>query len=664
MGKLKDILSSLKDDVSYQDEVEVYADSVKQALELASRELRVDIGQLDYEIVQKGTSGLFGVGRQPYRVLVRKMNAPHEADDISLLEKKLHSASEEDFVLEKKQNDVDGSFSIRVVKSGIWLTVKQAKGRGREVTLNDVTTRLYALQINNADLKKVEKEVRKASGKPVKVGDWVPRPEWDGTMSVEITEDEMKAFVHFVAPRYAGRHMDFDDVVNALRSNGVVVGIKEEDIKAYLEKMDYTSPLLAAEGEPARHGKDAYIDYKVRIDKSSISFEEDKETKRVDFKDLDLLENVVVGQILAVKVPAEEGIPGRTITNRVLPAKPGKDIQLRHGKGTILSEDGMELTAEINGQVVYQGGRISVEPVYYVKGDVSLETGNVVFLGSVIVGGNVQDGFTVKAAGNIEVKGTVQKAFLEAEGDIIVRGGIVGRDEAKIESTGGSVYTKFVQGTNVIAEKDVIVAEGILHSFVDAGGKVLCNGKRAKIVGGRIRAGEEVNARFIGADASTKTEIRVGINPKVHQQMVEMDQLKRQIEEELDKIKKDVTTLTVQKNNAGGKLPPDREELLVKLKAQQQKLTTRQTEVVMELDELKAYLSLLEQKGKICAEKMLFPGVEIYIKDKKYDVKDPYNYIKITIEGDNWKFGEYQPPELMEEQARIMPTRRSATRRR
>ena len=371
-----------------------------------------------------------------------------------------------------------------------------------------------------------------------------------------------------------------------------------------------------------------------------------------------------MGQVLAVKMPAEEGVPGRTVTNRIIAAKAGKDNVMRHGKGTILSEDGTELTAEINGQVVFQGGRLSVEPVYFIKGDVSLETGNIVFLGSVVVGGNVQDNFTVKAAGNIEVKGTVQKAFLEAEGDIIVRQGIVGRDEAKIESTGGSIYTKFIQGANIVAEKDVVVAEGILHSFVDAGGKIMCNGKRAKIVGGRLRAGEEVNARFIGADASTKTEVRVGINPKVHQQLVDIDKVKRQVEEELDKVKKDVTTLTIQKTNAGGKLPADKEEMLGKMKAQQQKLTARQTEITMELEELRAYLGMLQQKGRVCAEKTLFPGVDIYIKDKKYEVKDPYNFIRIQLEGDNWRFAEYQPPEMNEDQARIMPSRRSATRRR
>jgi uncharacterized protein (DUF342 family) len=658
MGNLKNMLQSISENEIAEDEVEVYADSVRQALEIASRELGVEISVLDYDIIEKGTKGMFGIGRQPYRVLVRPLKVEREHDDLDKIEKKLAAISESDLVLDRREKDIDGSFRVRVLKTGIWLTVDPPKGKGNPVLPQDVNNRLFALQINNADLKKVEKEIRKPTGKPAKVGEWIPKPEWDSTFSVEVTEDEMKCFVHFVPPKYSGRHMEIDDILPSMKSNGVVAGIKEDVIVKYLEQMEYSAPLLAAEGTPPRHGRDSYVDYKVRIDKSHVSFEEDKETKKVDFKDLDLLENVVVGQVLAVKVPAQDGIPGRTVTNRVIAAKTGKDIQIRHGKGTILSEDGNELTAEINGQVVFQGGRLSVEPVYTVRGDVSLETGNIVFLGSVVIGGSVQDNFTVKAAGNIEVRGSVQKAFLEAEGDILVMQGIVGRDEARIESTSGSIFTKFVQGATLIAENDVVVSEGILHSNIDAGARVLCGGRKARIVGGQIRAGEEVNARFIGADAATKTEIRVGINPKVHQQLVELDKVKHEVETELDAMKKNVHTLTINKNNSGGKLPDDKEELLTKSKAQLQKLTNRQNEINLELEELRTYLGMLGQKGKICAEKTLFPGVDIYIKDKKYEVKDPYNHIKITLEGDNWRFGEYSTPDIGESGKGMMRMKR------
>lgn len=661
MSNLKSLLKSLEDETEEPiestapaDEIEVYADSVNQALEMSSKELGIEISMLEYEILEKGTKGILSIGRRPYRLIVRRAETVDKYKDILEIDKKLSAAAAVKEKEVKEGADVDGTFKIRVTKTGIWLTVTPSRKKGEKVELNDVMSKIISMRIENADTAKVEKAVRSASGKPVRIGEWIPNPDLDSTMNVEISDDEMRAYIHFVKPRYSGRHMETDDVIEALRSAGVITGIKEKEIAEYLDKMDYSESLIAAEGTPAKHGRDAYIDYKVRIDKTRTVFEED-EKGQVDFKDLDLLENVVVGQLLAVKVPAEEGIQGRTLTNRIIPAKSGKDTVLKYGKGTILSEDGLELTAEINGQVVYNAGKISVEPVHIVKGDVSLETGNIVFLGSVVVTGNVQDNFIVKAAGNIEIKGSVQKAFLEAEGNIVVKQGIVGRDEAKIESTGGSVFAKFIQTATIIAEKDVIVSEGIVHSNVDAGQRILCNGRRAKIVGGIIRAGEEVNAKYLGSESFTKTDIRVGVNPKMLQQIADLQAIKQVEEENLKKVNLDLNTINAQKKSAGGKLPAEKEEVLNKKTAEKQKLLGRLNEIEIELEELRGYMGALTQKGKVCAEKNIFPGVEIYIKDSRFIVKDPYTNIKFTQENEEIRLSEYEPPDIDPEHTKIFP---------
>ncbi|MCU0846943.1 MAG: FapA family protein [Spirochaetes bacterium] len=644
MGSLKDLFMEIGDEDIRGDEdaVEVYADSVKQALDLASRDLGVDVTMLDYEILEKGARGLFGIGRQPYRVLVRPIGGLAAQHDVDEIEKKLITEHHAEFIKPDRKN-ADGSFKIRVTKTGIWLTVNPPLGKGRPADLMNINSKLMSMKITPSDPGMIQKELKKASGKPVRIGEWRSNPQNDGSMSVEVSDDEMRAYVHFTPPRFSGRHMEYSEVMDALRSSGVVSGVLEEKVKDYLENMDYTSPLLAAEGTRPKNGSDAYIDYKVSVDKSGVNFEED-ESGKVDFKNLELLENVVVGQLLAVKVSAEAGIPGRTLTNRILPAKSGKDIKILHGKGTILSEDGIELSAEINGQVVYKNNKLSVEPIFVVKGDVSLETGNIIFLGSVLIAGSVQDNFTVKAAGNIEVKGTVQKAFLEAEGDVIVYQGIVGREEAKIESTGGSVYAKFIQNATVIAEKEVIVPEGVLHSRVDAGDRIFCTGRRARIVGGIIRAGSEVNARFLGADVSTKTEIWVGVNPKVLQQMSDLEELRTKSEEELTQVKLNLRTLETQKKTSG-KLSPEREKMLNDLIAQNAKLAQRLDEIKSEMDELNSYVGMLEHKGRVCAEKTAFPGVEVYIKDKRFVLKDPYNWVKFSLEGNDIRLSEYEPPE-------------------
>jgi len=376
MGSVKELILSIEEDDVSEDELEIYADSVRHALEIASEELNVDISMLDYEIIKKGTKGIFGVGRQPYIVVVSPVKVDTEYEDLDKIEKKLAKFSDSDLVIKKIDKDADSTFKIRVTKSGIWLTIVPAKGKGKKIEVSKINNKLLALRINNADIKVIDKEVSKPSGEPVKLGDWISNPEYDGSMQIEMSEDEMSVYAHFNPPRFSGRHMEVDDVMDAAKNSGVVIGIKEERIKEYLEEMDYARPLLAAEGDKPKKGKDAFIDYKVEVDRSKVSFEED-EKGQVDFKDLQLLENVVVGQLLAIKVPAEEGIPGRTVTNRLIPTKSGKDVQIRYGKNTILSEDGLELTAATNGQVEFKGGKIYIEEVLYIKGDVSLQTGNI-----------------------------------------------------------------------------------------------------------------------------------------------------------------------------------------------------------------------------------------------------------------------------------------------
>jgi uncharacterized protein (DUF342 family) len=208
----------------------------------------------------------------------------------------------------------------------------------------------------------------------------------------------------------------------------------------------------------------------------------------------------------------------------------------------------------------------------------------------------------------------------------------------------------------VFAEGDVIVPEGIMHSNVDAGGRVCSNGKRARIVGGVIRAGEEVNARFLGTDVSTRTEIRVGIHPKVLQQHSNLNGMKAKIEEEQTSLKLNLRTLETQKRNAGGKLPPEREKLLKDLQARNAKLTERMEEIKGELEEVKNYIGMIEHKGKVCAERTAFSGVEVYIKDKSFILKDSYNHVKFSMQGEQIRISEYEPPVGVE--SRMIVTRR------
>jgi uncharacterized protein (DUF342 family) len=644
MSKLKEMLLSLEEEEKGpDDELEVYADSIRQALELASEAFGVDISMLDYDVVEKGSPGLFGFGRMPFKLYVRALTEDEAFGDLNELDSKLSASISQELSDEVLHANQAGFFRIRPTKSGIWLTVFNPRGDGANVQLGDVATKLDHMHITDFDQELVKREVRTPTEKPVKIGEWTPNIDNDGSMYVEITDDEMRAIVHFEPPRFSGRHMELDDVLSALKNAGVAIGIDEKHIQKYLEEMNYSAPLVAARGVSPKNGTDAYVEYKVRVEKE-ISFDIDEDS--VDFKDLNLIENVVVGQLLAVKIPATKGVEGRTVKNRLIQVKPGKDMSIPHGDGTILSDDGMELTAELNGQVIMKGDKICIDELFVVQGDVNNSTGNVTMLGSVLITGNVLDDFTVKASGNIEVRGSVQKAVLEAEGDIIVRQGINGRDEGRIETTGGSIFAKFVNRANLIAEKNVVITEELLQSHTDAGSIVYCNGRRAQIVGGVVRAGDEVNAKMIGSDSNTKTTIYVGMNPKILQQMMNLDNNMEEINDEMEKNELDLKTLTNRQKTT--RLSDEQKERLSSLQERQSKLEKRKEEIDGEKEELEQYLSMIEQKGIVNAEKQLFPGVEIIIKNNKLKTQDPYANVSVTMVNDDWSFGNYHKPESAE----------------
>jgi hypothetical protein len=286
-----------------------------------------------------------------------------------------------------------------------------------------------------------------------------------------------------------------------------------------------------------------------------------------------------------------------------------------------------------------------VNPVYEVKGDVNLETGNIVFLGTVIVHGSVEDQFSVKASGNIEIKGSVGKAMLEAEGDVIIKQGVMGKDEAKIKA-GGSVIAKFLEHAWISAGADVLAAEAIMHCKVDAVKRVICNGKRAMIVGGKIRAGEEVNAKTLGSTASTPTEIEVGINPNVRQELSDLEEERRNATDNRQKLAMNVNTLVVQRQNMGGVLPPEKAEMLGKMQASRGEIETRLKAVETKIGELRAYLNMLEAKGKICASNVVFPGCKVVVKSAALEVREEFKYVTFVQEAGNIRIVPYEEPTI------------------
>ena len=631
--KLREALQDLSFEIEAEKDrnsVEVQAFSIEEGLQKASEMLGVNISDLEYEIIEHGKKSLFR--KRPYKLMITVTPEQRLPSSFDVLSETPQLQAE---ILKR---NVDGNFRVKVSRIGVMLRVTPPKGKGVRVRIEDILITLKERGITSFDKSKMAAIVRNATGEYTKIGDFVSDERNDGRVIIEVSEDEMKAFMTVIPPKPRGRDVDIDDVMEALNEKGVLIGIKEDVIKKTLEDEVYNVLTPVAEGIKPENGQDAKIVYNFRTEKK-VQLEED-EKGQVNFKDLDLVENVVAGQLLATKITATEGKPGRTITNQLLEAKPGRDVELSVGKNTELSPDGMNLIATINGQVIFASGKVVVEPIYEIKGDVDMHTGNILFLGTVIVKGNVEDGFSIKAAGDIEIRGSVGKCLLDAEGDINIKQGVMGKLGGTIKA-GGSIWSKFLEQVNVVADKNVFVQDGIMHCQVDATEKVVCFGKRATIVGGRIRSGEIVNTKTLGSVSFTETIVEVGVDPKSRQRLHDLEKEKTGNEETLEKLTANIQTLQNQQKIRRN-FSEEKQELLEKMLASREELNIRLNEIREEMDELKSYLKLLKTIGKVSVSKNVYPGVRIGIKDTYYDVTNDFKYVTFILDGARIRIKKYE----------------------
>jgi hypothetical protein len=635
-----------KQDKLEREQVEVIGDTIPNCLRLACEHLGRKPEELDYKILKKGKRGFFFP--VPFHIRVFVISEERRLKELSILDKKLTGGSGKlvsgELQTLIKPKDIDGEVFVKIYKAGTYLVVFPHEGNGKHVRMEDVNRKLQARGIvQDIDQDKIRKALADAKGDPVIISSQKPKQGAEGSCTIEVPEDNMTAFVTLNPPKPGGKDLEVGEVVRILKDQGISFGFNEKLIQEHLLKDKYGIAFAAAEGQPPVNGKNAEIRYYVRTEKK-IELKEDASGK-VDFRDLDLIENAVAGQLLAEKIPAQLGKQGRTIHNNVLPAKDGTDVELKQGKGTILSSDGRKLTAEINGQVLFNLGKISVETVYKVSGDVGIKTGNITFLGSIVITGNVEDNYSIKAAGNVEVYGVVQKATIEADGDIIIRAGVTGREEARIESTGGNIVAKFIQNANVITEKDIVVQEGLMHSNLSAGGKILVNGKRGQIVGGVLQAATLVAAKTIGSQANIPTDIIVGINPKFLKQVSELEAKNSENRTKKEQITKTYKTLVARKEADPAAFGAENEAQLTKFTQALKKLEKRIQEYDAEIENLKKFMEEQASAGKISVEKTVYSGVYLRIKNAEYRVKQDIQNKTFVEENDMIRSLPYENPE-------------------
>lgn len=212
-----------------------------------------------------------------------------------------------------------------------------------------------------------------------------------------------------------------DEIVKELKNRGIIFGISEEIIED-LAKGHNEEEVRIASGQPVTKGEDDTVEIYFKHS-SKKEFEVD-DSGNIDFKSIGNITSVKKGDVICKRIKGKDGMPGKNIYGQPIQPnrKKEKDIVAKEGCNFI---DENTIVATIDGRPEVKGTVFSVHNVYQVNSDVDIKTGNINFIGDVIIHGEVKEGMNVEAGNTLQVNSNVLRAIIKAGGDVEIKGNVI-----------------------------------------------------------------------------------------------------------------------------------------------------------------------------------------------------------------------------------------------
>lgn len=520
---------------------------------------------------------------------------------------------------------------------GVYLTVYPAVDGERLFELSDMRQILRECKVLDYDVGILSRTMREANGRPQKISEHVDitadqleaasggekvsdhvEEEPYARLIVEMPRDKMKAVVRYDT-REGARQPTKEMVMAALAEAGVVYGIDEEAIEDGVRSL---VAFTAAEGLQPIPGENAYIDRKFNLGVQGKPVLD--EYGKADYKDLNLFVLAKENQTLAIRIPQTKGIAGKNVLGVVVPAQNGRPCPMPEGRNTkVVGEN--RLIATANGQIIDKGSHISVDPRLEIKGGVGVQTGDIDFDGTIDIKGDIEQGFKVKATGDINIKGSINGSEVTGR-NVYISGGITGAERVKVYAE-HDVRTAFAENALIEAGNDVYISDIALHSQIRAGKRVVIEDKHGQITGGHVVAGESISAKIIGNSAFVVTKVSVGIDPNLQKEYQALRKNYKESKKRLTHITQTLNTLSKIDVN---KLPQSRIDSINALTRSQFPLAgqiKRDEKRIIEIEEKLANM----KNGQIKVSDTIYPGTRLSVNGVLKSIQSEYRHCTVSL---------------------------------
>lgn len=405
-----------------------------------------------------------------------------------------------------------------------------------------------------------------------------------------------------------------------LATEKVIHGIETaviEDLSLAPSKLEY--PLIIASGQRPTKGLNGKVDF---------IFDFDNKVTREDnwnFREVMKIPSVSKGQKLARIVAPTAGEDGKDVSGNIIKAIPGKPALARAGKNVVFQRENASFYAAEDGQFNLTGRRLNVYPEFEVNETLSLKNGNLDFVGTIIIRGDVPNGYTVKAEGDVKIYGVVEAATIIAGGSIYIGEGIMGQGKGYLKA-GENIQVGYTNQAEIHVGNDLFVENSIIHSNCIVNGHVFC--QTGNIIGGTVSAGKSIEARDIGTKMNSKTEVFLGINKLVSNQEKQLVSERKTLLELLEKLK-----LLGEKLSTQNAANPQIRISLLRQRNSLSKTEERLREIETELQTLNATLGDEETDPKLIVRNFIFENVVVTFGKYTRIMKSDYHFVKMNIEG-------------------------------
>ncbi len=518
----------------------------------------------------------------------------------------------------------EDGYALKYTEEGVFLDFLQKQKSVTQDYASRLNLYLERKQVKDMDRRAFVEALSNPEAMSVKIAP--PQQEffYPAKLEVKVSDRDMVAHAILHPGESPSSMITCDEALETISTEyRIVHGIDVKALEMMIQMRIFDNPTVIARGTPPVTGENGSLKWHFNNSKEDRYKKIDFESK-VNFKELDLFVPVTKGQLLVERIPAGEGTPGHDVYGNELKASPGKNVNLPKGKNVDYSEDRNFMYAAGNGMVDFVMDKVMVSNVYTVRGNADMGVGNITFDGDVVIEGNVIGGLTIKATGNIMVSGVVEASFLEAGGDILLRGGIQGSGRGQVRA-GGMVTSKFIEYATIYAKNKIIAAYFIHSNAFTEGAIEVTSGKKGCIIGGNLSAGTYIAALTIGTPTNVPTVLEVGFSKAQAERIKEIKQELEINERKINQIK-----TVAHMNVSNESLSHEQQEMRNNLLKSLYQLSNVQKQLQTELDTLNDKLSYAEH-GLIHVTQKIYSGVRLSIGSINCITSEEFDYVTFRV---------------------------------